>query len=525
MKKYNKFFRILVCAILTLSVIFVFVSCTEDKPEPTDPVITDGDNQGEQGENGGNQGETGEQGGSQGEQGGEQGGEEVDEKTQAKNNLIEALGKNYDNITISFYAEEDYEGELVSYTDVYKNDGDLSYYNKDGGYSEYTYLFGSDGMLQVTYFYDKKAGKWVKSSIQDSYSVKIIDLKNITADDFSYFEGEYTVKADKMEFALDGLFNISYVEFKPTEIVLTLDENNFIKKAEAKTDDGISQIKFVVTLSDIGTTSVVKPELGVEITAQNKTITAGTKLVLPHLFTITEGNKRVLADEKFIDAGNYDCNKAGTYDIKLNYVSSDGEEYTETAVVTVEEAAEQLSFAEIYAAAQNSESVTLSLKDERILQIGNVIYDDKFSTDGNEYGFYTDRGNIYVYSDRVGTNGRENRTQIDFRILVSLSADKFVNVGNNTYEATDAEVKDVLDIYAPNMKFKSEYKITVTVNDTAITSIKIDFKYKLKETASTSFSSSKEYFVTDINATDFTVPEEKRAEFQAAYDELPPKTE
>lgn len=511
MKKITKFF------IVVFTALCLALLCTACKPDATPDdnggQVTPG------GETGGN---TDDNTGDNEENGDNPGGNTTpaDEDTLRKNAITEAIAKSYDNDTVKIT----HSAEGVSVTNTYKNDGNFSYIKWDRGngkdFFEYVYEFDDDGYLKMKYFKNNE-NKWIISD-DPEYYVNVIDLSEFTADDFRYFEGRYFLSADKIEQAMECIFNVSSVTYVPDEVTITLDENNVIKTVYAKaTEEGVDEENdFVMELSDVGSTEVTTPDYEnvVTVTHTDKAVTVGESLAVVTLFNITEQGEAKVVKEEMINKSNLNLNVAGVYTVTITYVARDGKVYTDTATVTVSavETDEPLTFAQIYANAKSSANITFTASNGSYYkQVGDTVVIESTSA-ATMYVFYKDGVRKTVNGNTLYLNENYKAAVPNIKEITDIGASEFnATEESNVYVAENsAAVVAFIKKYAPQFADRmNEEKCSVKIKtaNNKITEIAISYEYKITSNASKYTAKTDVYSVSDCGTTVINVPDEVTA--------------
>ncbi len=458
-----------------------------------------------------------------GETGGDNTGDNTkpaDEATIRKNAIAAAIAKSYDNDTVKIT----HSAEGVSVTNTYKNDGNFSYVKWDRGngtdFYEYVYEFDDDGYLKMKYFKNNE-NKWVISD-DPEYYVNFINFSEFTADDFRYFEGKYFVSLDKIELAMEYIFNVSSITYVPDEVTITLDENNVIKTVYAKaTEEGVEEENvFVMEVSDVGSTEVYTPDYEnlVTITHTDKTVTVGESLAVVTLFSVIEQGEAKVVKEEMIDKGNLNLNAAGTYTVTITYVARDGKNYSDTATVTVKEAepSETLTFEQIYANAKSQANITFTASNGTYYkQVGDTVVIESTGA-ATMYVFYEDGGRKVINGNTQVLNKNYKATIPNINEITEIEVSEFAATEeNNVYVAENsAAVVAFIKKYAPQFgKNINEGKCSVKIKiaNNKITEITFSFEYKATANAEKYIGKTDVYSVSDCGNTVINVPDEVTA--------------
>lgn len=417
--------------------------------------------------------------------------------------FAKALAADYSNFTS---ANKIYDAEN-SYTDVFKQAGNLAYWETGSAlYEDHFVIFDDNGYMLAMYYLN--GDQWTKSNLS-SYAdfVLALDLDDISVDDVEYCEGVYYVAPESVASVIYALFRSteSYEDF-----YIKID-NEHITEVGGTLSGG--DVKQEQTFFAYGETEIVMPNLpavNVQVETKNKDAEEGVALnaseLIGFMFNVKVEGKAFEIASDMVDFGDLDLTAPtkGTYTVTLTFETWDGVKHTETATVNVTAVQVAETFADIFA--KDYSNVTLKK--------GSIVYKyvNKVFTGPNAYYFIEEDGSLTKYH---ATTFAENKNSYfafpRLDMLFALNPEVFQQVeGTNVYTAKNIE--EIKPIIQKHLGMKSyvldetkDYSISLTVSLGRISNIQLKYAYI---TGSTSRDNTSEYVLSDFGTTEFTVPDE-----------------
>ena len=417
--------------------------------------------------------------------------------------FAKALAADYSNFTS---ANKIYDAEN-SYTDVFKQAGNLAYWETGSAlYEDHIVIFDDNGYMLAMYYLN--GDQWTKSNLS-SYAdfVLALDLDDISVEDVEYCEGVYYVAPESVASVIYALFRSteSYEDF-----YIKID-NEHITEVGGTLSGG--DVKQEQTFFAYGETEIVMPNLpavNVQVETKNKVAEEGVALnaseLIGFMFNVKVEGKAFEIASDMVDFGDLDLTAPtkGNYTVTLTFETWDGVKHTKTATVDVIAVQVEESFADIFA--KDYSNVTLTK--------GSTVYKyvNKVFTGPNAYYFIEEDGSLTKY--QATTFAENKNAYVSFPrldMLFALNPEVFQQVeGTNVYTAKNIE--EIKPIIQKHLGMKSyvldetkDYSISLTVSLGRITNISVKYTY-------TSFNkpnvNDTSYVLSDFGTTEFTVPDE-----------------
>lgn len=423
--------------------------------------------------------------------------------SEANEAFAKALAADYSNFTS---ANKIYDAEN-SYTDVFKQAGNLAYWETGSAlYEDHIVIFDDNGYMLAMYYLN--GDQWTKSNLS-SYAdfVLALDLDDISVEDVEYCEGVYYVAPESVASVIYALFRSteSYEDF-----YIKID-NEHITEVGGTLSGG--DVKQEQTFFAYGETEIVMPNLpavNVQVETKNKDAEEGVALnaseLIGFMFNVKVEGKAFEIALDMVDFGDLDLTAPtkGTYTVTLTFDTWDGVKHTETATVNVTAVQVAETFADIFA--KDYSNVTLT-KDSTVYKYVNKVF-----TGPNAYYFIEEDGSLTKYH---ATTFSENKNSYfafpRLDMLFALNSELFQQVGDtNVYTAKNIE--EIKPIIQKHFGLKTyvldetkDYSISLTVSLGRISNIQLKYAYIM---GSTSRDNTSEYVLSDFGTTEFTVPDE-----------------
>lgn len=423
--------------------------------------------------------------------------------SEANEAFAKALAADYSNFTS---ANKIYDAEN-SYTDVFKQAGNLAYWETGSAlYEDHIVIFDDNGYMLAMYYLN--GDQWTKSNLS-SYAdfVLALDLDDISVEDVEYCEGVYYVAPESVASVIYALFRSteSYEDF-----YIKID-NEHITEVGGTLSGG--DVKQEQTFFAYGETEIEMPKLpavNVQVETKNKDAEEGVALnaseLIGFMFNVKVEGKAFEIALDMVDFGDLDLTAPtkGTYTVTLTFDTWDGVKHTETATVNVTAVQVAETFADIFA--KDYSNVTLT-KDSTVYKYVNKVF-----TGPNAYYFIEEDGSLTKYH---ATTFSENKNSYfafpRLDMLFALNSELFQQVGDtNVYTAKNIE--EIKPIIQKHFGLKTyvldetkDYSISLTVSLGRISNIQLKYAYIM---GSTSRDNTSEYVLSDFGTTEFTVPDE-----------------
>ncbi len=438
--------------------------------------------------------------------------------SEANEAFAKALAADYSNFTS---ANKIYDAEN-SYTDVFKQAGNLAYWETGSAlYEDHFVIFDDNGYMLAMYYLN--GDQWTKSNLS-SYAdfVLALDLDDISVDDVEYCEGVYNVAPESVASVIYALFRSteSYEDF-----YIKID-NEHITEVGGTLSGG--DVKQEQTFFAYGETEIEMPNLpavNVQVETKNKDAEEGVALnaseLIGFMFNVKVEGKAFEIALDMVDFGDLDLTAPtkGTYTVTLTFETWDGVKHTETATISVIAVQAEETFADIFA--KDYSNVTISYKNGSSIttykHIDNLY---QYTASGIDYYLFSEAdGSLTRYRSNNSLKAEKNQWLALARLemIFALNSDLFLQIDEtNVYEAKNNEVLE--QVILKNMLLKTaklnkmrDYSISLTVTAGRVSEIVFKYYYvgaSASPTASNGTLRTTVYQLSDYGTTNVTIPEE-----------------